>query len=313
MYRVCVPCTPRCSQEAVVVGCVALAVATVLYLDAFLLKLRTALARFKQEEAALWKFVGPLAVFASVVGAPLYSSRYLAEDAQGNMWTGGSTWADLPIHLHMANSFLYGRNRVVYFDGMHSPVFAGESMKYPFLPDFHAAVLVKAGASMHNAMWIPGFTLFVSLIVLMFLMQRRVLSGLKNAAYVNFAALLSILLLVCAGGAGGINLSLSGSFGKLVDGTLDPIQDDVGAPGTIVWFGFLSHVMLPQRGATFAYPLVIMLIMVCFIAVRGRNKLSSGEYTAMLVFAGVCSASLPLIQVGVGAVLACWMTVLDQS
>ncbi len=58
-------------------------------------------------------------------------SRYLVEDEYGQVWTGGSTYADLPIHMHMANSFLFGRNRVVFFNGMHSPVFAGEVGRCP--------------------------------------------------------------------------------------------------------------------------------------------------------------------------------------
>jgi hypothetical protein len=55
------------------------------------------------------------------------------EDEYGQVWTGGSTYADLPIHMHMANSFLFGRNRVVFFNGMHSPVFAGEVRRCPVL------------------------------------------------------------------------------------------------------------------------------------------------------------------------------------
>jgi hypothetical protein len=64
---------------------------------------------------------------------PLSHTRYLVEDEYGQVWTGGSTYADLPIHMHMANSFLFGRNRVVFFNGMHSPVFAGEVRRCPVL------------------------------------------------------------------------------------------------------------------------------------------------------------------------------------
>ncbi len=64
---------------------------------------------------------------------PTPHTRYLVEDEYGQVWTGGSTYADLPIHMHMANSFLFGRNRVVFFNGMHSPVFAGEVRRCPVL------------------------------------------------------------------------------------------------------------------------------------------------------------------------------------
>jgi hypothetical protein len=298
------------STEAITISCVALAVATVLYLDAFLLQLRVALQHYRTAELPLLKLVLPLAGLATMVGVPLYSSRYLKEDDHGNVWTGGSTWADLPIHLHMANSFLYGRNRVVYFDGMHSPVFAGENMRYPFLPDFHAAALVKAGNSMHDAMWLPGFSLFLSLVVLLFLLTRRILTGLKSQVSVNIASYLAVFLVICAGGMGGIRLTLNGQMGQLVDGTLDPVQDDVNAPGTINWFGFLAHVLIPQRGATFAYPLVIFVISACLTAVRGRGKLTSCQYCNLLVFAGAAAASLPLVQAHALVGLAFYMVAL---
>ena len=100
-------------------------VAFLFYLDAFLAKIRPAVQRFVAEETKTALFLGPLVALTAVFAFPLYSSRYLVEDVNGTVWTGGSTYADLPIHMHMANSFLYGRNRVVFFDGMHSPVFAG--------------------------------------------------------------------------------------------------------------------------------------------------------------------------------------------
>jgi hypothetical protein len=39
---------------------------------------------------------------------------------------------------------------------MQSPVFAGERFSYPFIPDFHAAVLVKQGLSLRWAFLLPG-------------------------------------------------------------------------------------------------------------------------------------------------------------
>ena len=46
-----------------------------------------------------------------VLGAvlwPLYSSRMIPQH-DGKMWSGGSCWADLPIHMHIAESFLQVR------------------------------------------------------------------------------------------------------------------------------------------------------------------------------------------------------------
>lgn len=62
---------------------VALTVATVLYLDSFLLKIRSALPTWRTVEVPLLKVVAPLAGLATLVGVPLYSSRYLPEDENG--------------------------------------------------------------------------------------------------------------------------------------------------------------------------------------------------------------------------------------
>lgn len=61
---------------------------------------------------------------AALFLVPLYSTRFIPEH-DGKVWSGGSCWADLPIHMHMAQSFLVGRNQDVSWGGMHSPVFAG--------------------------------------------------------------------------------------------------------------------------------------------------------------------------------------------
>jgi hypothetical protein len=44
----------------------------------------------------------------SLVFWPLYSSRMIPEH-DGKVWSGGSCWADLPIHMHIAESFLQVR------------------------------------------------------------------------------------------------------------------------------------------------------------------------------------------------------------
>lgn len=100
-------------------------------------------------------FAGIVAVLAVVTMWPFYTTRMIPEQ-DGKIYSGGSCWADLPIHMHIAESFLQGRNQDVSWGDMHSPVFAGERMYYPFIPDWHAAVLVKMGATMRQAFLYPG-------------------------------------------------------------------------------------------------------------------------------------------------------------
>lgn len=65
-----------------------------------------------------------LAVAASII-VPLYSTRMLPNE-DGKIFSGGSCWADLPLHMHVAESFLHGRNQDVSWGQLMSPIFAGE-------------------------------------------------------------------------------------------------------------------------------------------------------------------------------------------
>lgn len=116
-------------------------------------------------------------VVVAAISVPLwflYSSHMLSE-SMGRVWAGGSCWADLPIHseparcssaaaplhtappprtphptpaaVHVAESFLEGRNQDVSWGQMHSPVFAGEKMVYPFLPGACLAPLAAAAVA----------------------------------------------------------------------------------------------------------------------------------------------------------------------
>ena len=169
-------------------------------------------------------------------------------------------------------------------------------MRYPFLPDFHAAALVKAGSELRTAMWLPGACLFTSCIALLFLLNRRIFATVRGS-FGNMEGVLSTALVVFSGGYGGIQLMLAEGVGSITGGRFDPIQDVPGSPGTTVWFGFLAHVMLPQRGATFAYPLVLFVVLAVWVALKGRAKLAASEYRALVVASGICAGSLPLIQV----------------
>ena len=60
--------------------------------------------------------------------------------------TRGTTWADLPFHLNIISSFLYGANvDATVFRPLASVFYSNTSLAYPFLPDFHAAYNVAAG------------------------------------------------------------------------------------------------------------------------------------------------------------------------
>ncbi len=51
-----------------------------------------------------------------------------------------------------------------------------QPLVYPFIPDYHVAMLVGAGSSFHFALFVPGTLLSASFIVLLFCIGVR-LSG----------------------------------------------------------------------------------------------------------------------------------------
>ncbi len=59
----------------------------------------------------------------------------------------GSVYADLPFHLNLLSSFVYGCNQqATAFSSLLSPFYSGEHLAYPYIPDFYSAALVAAGS-----------------------------------------------------------------------------------------------------------------------------------------------------------------------
>lgn len=162
-------------------------------------------------------------------------------------------------------------------------------MAYPFLPDFHAAVLVKIGASMRMAMMLPGLLLALSLVTFFYTFTVRVTRS-------RLGGVLAILIAIGAGGMGGWSLSRRDGFWNAI--SQDTAQNDVSGDGKIMWFAFIPHVLLPQRGANFAYPMVMLVLTLVWRAgdMRVCERIGNAERRAMLIMAGAFSGSLPLIQ-----------------
>ena len=79
----------------------------------------------------------------------------------------------------------------------------------------------------------------------------------------------------------------------------DVAQNNADGEGKIVWFAFLPHVLLPQRGATFAYPLCMVIFNLVWVATAGdagSRDVSVAERSSLLLLAGVLAGSLPLVQ-----------------
>ncbi|KAF6004172.1 hypothetical protein F1559_003114 [Cyanidiococcus yangmingshanensis] len=244
--------------------------------------------------------VGIVAMTAVVVW-PMVSSRFLKEDPSGAVLSGGATWADLPFHMNIAASFLYGTNREFDYRRIEAAFYAGSRLVYPLLPDFHSACLRVAGMSWRLSFLLPALFLAVSGSGLLYAVNWR-LTG--NRA----AAALSVVMVMCAGGTGAFEhwRQRGWSHATRVAWDVDPVQaDNEGGKREILWFAYFGHVFLPQRPATYAMPLILVFILLIVLAVT--EGVSIDQSAALLRLAAFVAGILPLFQAHafLGAVIIC--------
>ncbi|HSP65078.1 MAG TPA: hypothetical protein VLO10_02710 [Candidatus Deferrimicrobium sp.] len=98
----------------------------------------------------------------------------LGVDANGNLTAGFQTvWADWSQHLTTSSSFAVAHNLPPT-----NPLFSGQDLRYPFLPDFQSATLVTLGASPAVALAVPGALLAVCVTLLVVVLAVRLGAGL---------------------------------------------------------------------------------------------------------------------------------------
>ena len=78
-----------------------------------------------------------LLLFLPLFAFLLYTHMVRAEP--DGLYSGGSTWADLALHLAYLTSFSQ-RGLITILD---NPIYSGHKMSYPFLPDFISGVLYR--------------------------------------------------------------------------------------------------------------------------------------------------------------------------
>jgi hypothetical protein len=157
------------------------------------------------------------AFFASVLFALLFVHTLSTDDA-GNLNAGFQTvWADWAQHLTTASSFAVGHNLPP-----QNPLFSGQDLRYPFLPDFQSATLVTLGASAAVALALPGAVLAICITLLVVALTVRL--GVGVGAGVVAAA-------ICLIGGG------LGFTGILADACLH----HGFTADQCTWSGFFSH------------------------------------------------------------------------
>src|SRR6267154_65565 len=160
--------------------------------------------------------------------------------------------------------------------GIGNLTFAGVRFAYPFLVDFLAAMLVRAGAGVIFAMWLQNMVLALAFVGLLhywtILLTRNRLAGV-----------IAPLLVLFNGGLGWWLLfsDSSGSDGFL--STLASLQHDYTiVPNSILrWGNSLTTLFVPQRSILFGMPLAITIFCQWWLAIsRQEDAPPANEPTA---------------------------------
>lgn len=168
---------------------------------------------------------------------------------------------DLPLHLQVINSFAQGHNLPP-----EDPTFAGVRFAYPFLVDFLAAMLVRAGASVIFAMWLQNMVMAMAMVGLLhywtILLTRNRLAGVIAPLLVLFSGGLGWWLLFSEG-------SSDGFFA-----TLGNLQHDFTiVPSSILrWGNSLTTLFVPQRSILFGMPLAITIFCQWWLAISQQQE-----------------------------------------
>jgi hypothetical protein len=167
------------------------------------------------------------------------------------IYTGlANNLGDLPFHLQTIFSFVYGQNFPP-----ESPIYANVRFAYPFLIDFSAAMLVRAGASAAGAMWIQGVVLSIAFVGLFHYwtleLTRDRLAGFIAPILVLLSGGLGWCLLfqdAWASGHGVIDL-----LGHL------PRRYTIGDSSILRWGNSLTTLFVPQRSFLFGAPIALVI------------------------------------------------------
>ena len=188
-------------------------------------------------------------------------SRAVFERPDG-IYTGvTNNLGDLPLHLQVINSFTQGQNFPP-----QDPTYAGVRFAYPFLVDFLAAMLVRAGAGVIFAMWLQNMVLAMAFVGLLhywtILLTRNRLAGT-----------IAPLLVLFSGGMGWW-LLFSDAGGEGFFSTLAKLQHDYTiVPNSILrWGNSLTTLFVPQRSILFGLPLAITIFCQWWLAITQQEN-----------------------------------------
>ncbi|MDQ6856086.1 MAG: hypothetical protein M3Z57_03315 [Candidatus Dormibacteraeota bacterium] len=242
----------------------------------------------------------------------------LAIDANGNLTAGFQTvWADWSQHLTTSSTFAVAHNLPP-----QNPLFSGQDLRYPFLPDFQSATLVALGAPPAVALALPGALLAVCVTLLIAVLAVRLGVGMAVGALAAAICMVGgglgftgILADACLHhGFSAAQCSWSGLAGHpgdipaVVGGTIHDLPGLVAAQpraydGLLTstasqplpnqqWYTPLFAWWLPQRSILYGFSGALAALILVLAAVRSKRR----GYESFAL-AGLLIGLMPLIHI----------------
>lgn len=261
--------------------------------------------RFVIQQVREGKILWTILLYASlalVLG--LVFSRSMVERPEGIYTEASNNLGDLPFHLQVINSLVYGQNIPV-----EDPTYTGAPFTYPVLADFLTAMLVRAGAPVAAAIWMQNMVLALAFIGLLHHWTRALTSD-------RVAAMFAPLLVIFSGGLGWWLLMQDL---RLSDGGLMTLLGHLPHDYTIQngsifrWGNSLTTLLLPQRSFLFGLPLAVFIFYQWWMAIGSyegnadQDATMKSDATAFMpeganpsvtrrmLAAGICAGLLPLV------------------
>lgn len=199
------------------------------------------------------------------------------------MVAGGSQFFDGPFHYGLIQSFLLGDN----FPPVN-PYLPPLPLKYPWLPDFHAALMDSLGLNLHGALLVTAVPLALAAMGLFYHLARRILEACRPA-------MIATMLFLLNGPA--TYLYFFEDWRRSPAGLLRFIMvapDDYGNrwDQQLVFGNLISEAMLPQRPILYGLPLALMVITLLAMVWRdmhAEKAPAQGSSTKLLLAAGALS------------------------
>lgn len=233
----------------------------------------------KQSLAAMTFGVGTIVFLAFVFWYGVFErNRAIITKMQDN-------YADLALHLGIINSFVFGENF-----SLEHPAMAGAKLTYPFIVDFHAALLVKLGLSLSTAFFLQNMFLAFALVTL-FVWFARQLTQSKAAAW------LALVLLFFNGGLGWTMLLREA---RTTPGGLFPLlanlPHDYSSFENLYRFNnCLIYWFVPMRSMLLATPMLCAVWILWIETLRRWRAEPEKKQNRILAAAGVITGLMPLV------------------